>query len=640
MQAKLPFLLMLGAVVGLVAGQDIGEYSERTVVAGIQIDRDSARLIAFTLKPRPFERAQKSSPAAAAGNAVVAQLEVRLHGPEGRSVNLPVEVPGLCLEHPADTPPHFEGDTVRHHREAFLVELPELPGWDRVEVTSSTGAAGQLRPEAQRVLGNFQLTPEKFTPAGTKHRYSELAFAQSDVPEPSAPAASPSTVGAIHWPEEYGDTNRYLVYGNEAEAAKRINIVLIPDGYTYAQKSLLETHAANLVAHFRGQPPFREHDVFVNYILVYAYSTEDGTDQCDCGIIRDTPIATGFPYGNGVCGSDANRTLTYGSGCDDPQNNYLVNLSNAEMRAPAWNTTIILVNTERYGGTGGSRATYAAANEFAPEIALHEIAHTLAGLADEYAGDPSCGFLASEYNTSLNSSTGAWPEWIPELGPPREGAQYYNRCIYRPTDGCKMRFLNEPFCPVCLQKWSLNIFFHFRVNPTAPALRLAPASPLTVPAGAPIDFSVSTRLSSLASNTIVWRVHGPSGSPTTVASNTPAYTHTFRDAARYAVECEVTASVNFIKPSRNGANYEQIFWDVTAAPAPYLRLRAAESAGSYQLSITNLSPGKSYSVDHSVNLRGNNWAVSTGFTAVASSTNILLNPTNPTATFYRVRSSP
>src|SRR5687768_14197841 len=187
---------MLAAITGSVAGQElsppktaqiggleIGRYSERTVVAGIQVDRDSAQVVAFTLKPRPFERAQDTGLANRAANSFVAQLEVRLHGPEGRWVTLPVEVPGLCLEHSADTPPHIEGDTVRHHREAFLVELPELPGWDRVEVTSSTGAAGELQHQARRVLGNCQLTPAKFTPAGTKHRYSDLAFAQSDVAE-------------------------------------------------------------------------------------------------------------------------------------------------------------------------------------------------------------------------------------------------------------------------------------------------------------------------------------------------------------------------------------------------------------------------------------------------------------------------
>ena len=36
--------------------------------------------------------------------------------------------------------------------------------------------------------------------------------------------------------------------GSEVEAGERINVVIVPDGYTYAEKALLQSNADALVA--------------------------------------------------------------------------------------------------------------------------------------------------------------------------------------------------------------------------------------------------------------------------------------------------------------------------------------------------------------------------------------------------------
>ena len=91
----------------------------------------------------------------------------------------------------------------------------------------------------------------------------------------SQPAAPPDllTPGHVHWPEEYGDPVRYTIYGSE-QTSDRINIVLIPDGYVYAEKNTMIAHAEALVNFFRTKTPYKEHDPFINYILVFAYSTD------------------------------------------------------------------------------------------------------------------------------------------------------------------------------------------------------------------------------------------------------------------------------------------------------------------------------------------------------------------------------
>ena len=104
----------------------------------------------------------------------------------------------------------------------------------------------------------------------------------------------------------------------------------------------------------------------------------------------------------------------------------MANLTAAELRAPYRDETIVMVNTTRYGGCGGSRAVYSAGNSAATELAVHEVGHSLGGLADEYAYTDACGSTAGEINTSLNPDEGAWHEWIGDLGAPVEGGRIGN----------------------------------------------------------------------------------------------------------------------------------------------------------------------------------------------------------------------
>ncbi|HET6373599.1 MAG TPA: M64 family metallopeptidase, partial [Candidatus Polarisedimenticolia bacterium] len=345
---------------------------------------------------------------------------------------------------------------------------------------------------------------------------------------------------------------------------QRINVVIVPDGYTYSDKATMQAHADQLVAYFRGKTPYAEHDRFFNYILVYAYSVESGTDQCDCGIIRDTAMATSFPNAGYPCQDQGNRCLYYGSSCDPGTSSHI---TQAELRAPAQDVTIMMVNTSRYGGCGGTRAVYSAGNSAATEIAVHELGHTLAGLADEYESFSGCGSSAGGINTSTNSTSGAWPEWIADLGAPRQGAQYYPSCIYRPANNCDMRALFQPFCPVCNQRWGLTIYGHPRVRPTAP---IASTTPPTGPAinvngGDQVSFSVGTRLAPGpgAINAIIWRIQGPGfPTPTVIATGTPNLTRAFNTSGSFTISCEVIADTNFIKPSKNAYNVDQASWTV------------------------------------------------------------------------------
>jgi hypothetical protein len=544
----------------------IGKYADRTISLALEIDRDAARLVAFTLKGRAFERVPMQPEPRPYEEGKEPQIEVILLGSTGERYTQRVDIGMICLTHDANTPPHVSGDRIQVHRDTFIVEVPEIEGFNRVEIAyylEGSKALDHVGGLERKLLAVEQLDQEHFTSAGSSFSWNDLAFAQKGGVEDEAGGESLlDTSGAVYWPEDYSDPDIYRIYGDEAETEKRINVVIVPDGYTYSEKSLMESHASSVVDYFRSKTPYAEHDPFINYTLVYAYSTESGTDQCDCNIIVDTAMGTRFPNAGYPCENSGNRCLYYGSGCDTNSSNHI---TDAELRAPAQDETVVMVNTPRYGGCGGARAVYAAANSSASEIAVHELGHSLGGLADEYTSYSLCGLSASEINTSTDSRMGAWPEWILELGAPWEGAQYYERCIYRSQETCDMRALHQPFCAVCNQHFSLVFFGHWRVETTAPIESQDPESPLSVEINMPTVFSVLTRLAvgGNVTNAITWKLQEPgSPEPVVVATDTETHEQAFTQEGTHILTCEVIADTNFVKPQKNGANVDIATWDI------------------------------------------------------------------------------
>lgn len=283
--------------------------AERTLVVALEIERDRFRLLAYTAKPRRYDAPAVIDPPRPHVADGAVQLELQLLGAGGAALTRRIDVGPLCLLHDGDSPPHIEGDTIQMHRDSVLVELPERPGFDRLELAYYEQSRGQL---VRRSLGATLLDRERFTPAAGPLGYDELAFARPG--EPVQPAGA--TGGLVYWPELYDDPDVYRIYGQAEEGDRRINIVIVPDGYVYAQKGLMQAHADALVSYFRGKTPYKEHDPFANYTLVYAYSKSSGTDQCDCQILVDTAMGTRFPAAGDSCGGSGNRCLSYGNGCD------------------------------------------------------------------------------------------------------------------------------------------------------------------------------------------------------------------------------------------------------------------------------------------------------------------------------------
>lgn len=261
-------------------------------------------------------------------------------------------------------------------------------------------------------------------------------------------------------------TGAARLHGDGA-ASERLDLVILPDGYTADELPRFATDADAVVAHLLTLEPWNTYRDLLGVWRVDLESAESGVDHPEWPepFLRDT--ALGCTY---AC-EGVQRLVC----CDD-----VLVLAAADAAVPFGDGILVLVNDADYGGAGGF--TYAAAftgDEEAVRVAAHEIGHTLVGLWDEYdygisgVGDgPNCA----------EADALPWEEWVGI-----EGVDAFPTCSYdhlvRPTDDdCIMRTLRDDYCPVCRQEAI------FALYDKVPALVVAsdPEVGATAPVGRPI----------------------------------------------------------------------------------------------------------------------------------------------------------
>jgi hypothetical protein len=257
----------------------------------------------------------------------------------------------------------------------------------------------------------------------------------------------------------------------------RWNIVILGDGFTAAEIPQYKQEAKRIADFILNTVPIKTHPRCFNVFRVDVSSTDSGADD---------------PKSAGGTGATARTYFdaTFGSG--GVRRALVVNsqtaLNVATSQVPEVHTTIVIVNTNVYGGTGGAVATLSLASG-SEEIAVHEMGHSAFGLADEYPYWKGCGAETdrnqyaggepSQPNVTINTNRSQikWgdlimgPTPVPTTKNPNcancdnqpspvpdgtigafEGAYYYHCGVFRPAFNCKMRALGPSFCAVCQRK--------------------------------------------------------------------------------------------------------------------------------------------------------------------------------------------
>ena len=234
--------------------------------------------------------------------------------------------------------------------------------------------------------------------------------------------------------------------------SRKFDLLLISDGYSLSQAAAFRADAARLLAALFALEPFKSRRADFNVRALH---------------VPASTLAVEF----NVFGLDR-YALAY-------DNRALRNIAAA---AP-YDVVEILLNDTRYGGGGifNQQSTVAAANESAAYVFIHELAHNLAGLGDEYVGSVTYEAGAPvkvepwEPNiTALHDPSALkWRDLV-EPGTPVptptshvgkvgafEGAGYEARGLYRPEATCIMGARTVvAFCRVCQRAINRIIDLH------------------------------------------------------------------------------------------------------------------------------------------------------------------------------------
>lgn len=280
----------------------------------------------------------------------------------------------------------------------------------------------------------------------------------------------------------------------------KVDVVILPEGYTAAEMSQFQQDCQNLVNVFSQHEPFASHLNDFNFRAVLAPSDESGVDIPALHTWVRTILNSHFYtfYIDRYC-----TTRDYFSVKDVAAN------------AP-YDQIYILVNSSEYGG-GGFYNFYSmstAGNMSSSSVIVHEFGHAFAGLGDEYEEpDNPMGLLynlnVEPWEPNLTTLVDFGSKWADLVAPGTpiptpnngqysnavgafEGGGYLMTGIYRPQLHCMMRDY-YPFCAVCNRTIQAVIEAHSDSLVTATPAYLPPETSLSVrpnPATAFIDVFV------------------------------------------------------------------------------------------------------------------------------------------------------
>ncbi len=265
------------------------------------------------------------------------------------------------------------------------------------------------------------------------------------------------------------------------DPATKVDITFLGDGFTAEQQDKFNAKVDELVkALMATHPVFPLRSAF-NIHRVNVGSPESGTDKfAKCGDedvqdnddLKDTALDTGFCAGGAgnvnrcLLSSDPAEVLAFAAASPDDER------------------IIVLVNESQRGGCASGGIGYLSLSSDFAEVFVHELGHSLFGLADEYEYDSEDGTYTGSEPGSINVTTrttrdtllkwqdmilastpvpteddqdcdatgGSGPGFPLDLIGSYEGASYHRCNIYRPQPDCKMRHSDEAFCSVCRRK--------------------------------------------------------------------------------------------------------------------------------------------------------------------------------------------
>jgi hypothetical protein len=320
---------------------------------------------------------------------------------------------------------------------------------------------------------------------------------------------------------------------------KIINVVIMPDGYTLAELPKFKTDATDYMEYFFSQLPFSGYKDYFNVFTVNVPSNQSGVihpfTASDCGsdnVVTEPDIY--FKSRMDYAGIHRLIVADYSIVNTTLNNNF-----------PQWDIVLILVNSTKYGGSGGTFSV-ASTDPSAAKVAVHEIGHSFGNLRDEYY--PGASYMIEQANTSKESNPNLvrWKNW---MGVNNTGIFQFSEdpSWNRPHQNCKMRYIDSPFCPYC------NELIIEKIHAITNAIYAYAPDPTTFSVTSEkIPFAISTLKPKPNTLKIAWTLDGDN-----YANNTDTLTLDSKTLAKgiHTLVATVADTTSAVKTSANATTH-------------------------------------------------------------------------------------
>jgi len=219
---------------------------------------------------------------------------------------------------------------------------------------------------------------------------------------------------------------------NNGPSSEKVDIAILGDGYTASEQQKFITDATTAINGMFNMVPFSTLATDFNVKAVKVISNSSGAAINQNELI-DNYFGSTFGYGG------IDRLLV-------PTKNYrVIEVINSDY--PEADVIVIMVNTEKYGGSGGNYCTFSTHAETI-DLLVHEFGHTFANLRDEYWAGNMYAREGANMTQNNDPSSIKWKQFLDQEG---VGIYRYTPLVdwYRPHQNCEMRRLGNPFCLVC-----------------------------------------------------------------------------------------------------------------------------------------------------------------------------------------------
>jgi hypothetical protein len=230
--------------------------------------------------------------------------------------------------------------------------------------------------------------------------------------------------------------------------SKRINLVIMGDGYTTPEIPQFITAANTLFNDILSTPPYDNYKNYFNVFAIKCASPQSGISHLGNATDVPEPVIPVVSISNYF----DTQFDTYGiHRLLSPVNSSAI-YSVLAGYFPNYDQAIIIANSTEYGGSGGSFAI-ASVNSLSNEIIVHEMGHAFAGLADEYWAGNMYALEKPNMTANTNTTTLKWSQWMGTnaIGLYPHGTTPPESEWFKPHQNCKMGHINQPFCSVCQQ---------------------------------------------------------------------------------------------------------------------------------------------------------------------------------------------